>query len=344
MVAIGDIGGNWDMGLGKKIGCGCLMLLLLLAAAVAAIWIWKPWASLVPLEMVEPEAQVGERIDAGDVLGNFYPAKGANNGPGILLIGGSEGGLGSDMTRLALALQKDGYSVLHQSYWRAPGQPERLEGIPLETFQRGLAWLRARPEVDPSRTAMMGWSRGSEVTQLIAMRDRSLKAIVLGMPGNAVWPGFSWDEPWRQFGSPWTWRGENLVHLDTSGVQMFGGDPEAIGKELLALQDEQPEALLPIEDVRVPVLMICGEADNVWASCAMGRKIEQRAEAEGKEDVTLLAYTDAGHYGYGAPVSETDAMFENLSRLGGSPEGNAEALREGYREIERFLRDELGGE
>ena len=41
-------------------------------------------------------------------------------------------------------------------------------------------------------------------------------------------------------------------------------------------------------------------------------------------------------------MSEDDAAFENLSRLGGSNEGTAEALHEGYREIVRFLRDEIG--
>ena len=329
------------MGLGKKIGCGCLVLLVLLVVAVAAIWVWKPWAQMVPLEMVEPAAEQGERVDTGDVLGNYYPAEGAGNGPGILLIGGSEGGLGSDMTRLALALQKDGYSVLHQSYWRAPGQPERLQGIPLETFKRGLAWLSAQPEVDASRMAMMGWSRGSEAAQLLAIRDPSIKALVLGMPGNAVWPGFTWDEPWRQFGSPWTWRGEAFTALDMTGVQMFGADPQTGARDRIALQDDQPDTIIPIEDVKVPVLMVCGEADIVWASCAMGRKIEERAKAAGKEDVTLLAYTDAGHYAFGAPVDEDDEAFDDLGRLGGSPEGNADALRQSYREIERFLKGTL---
>ncbi|MBB3035138.1 acyl-CoA thioester hydrolase/BAAT C-terminal domain-containing protein [Alteriqipengyuania lutimaris] len=330
------------MRLGKKIGCGCGGLVLLLLLAAIGIWLWKPWAQLVPLEMVEPEPSVGERVDTDDVLGNFYPARGVENGPAILLIGGSEGGLGSDMTRLARALQADGFSVLHQSYWRAPGQPERLEGIPLETFQRGLAWLRTRPEVDPSRLAMMGWSRGSEATQLLAMRDESIRAVVLGMPGNAVAPGFTWDAPWKQYGSPWTWRGEAFDYLDMSEVQMFGRDMDEVGRDLMALQDEQPEAIIPIEEVGVPVLMICGEADGVWASCPMARKIEERADANGKDDVRLLAYADAGHYGYGAPVSEDDPAFENLSRLGGSNEGTAEALREGYREIVRFLREETG--
>ena len=330
------------MGVARKIGCGCLVVLLLLMAAAAGIWIWKPWTQIVPLEMVEPTAAQGERVDTGDVLGNFYPAKGASNGVGVLLIGGSEGGLGSDMTRLALALQDDGFSVLHQSYWRAPGQPERLEDIKLEAFQRGLAWLRARPEVDPARTAMIGWSRGSEAAQLLAIRDKSIKAIVLGMPGNAVWPGFSWNEPWRRFGSPWSWRGEELPSLDLSGIQTMGGDMDETARKIAAREKRHPEATIPVAEVDVPVLMICGESDIVWPSCQMGRAIADAAAQADKDDVRLLAFPDAGHYAFGAPVSEDEEAFEKLDKLGGSPEGNADALHESYREMAAFLRDTTG--
>tara|TARA_B100000678_G_scaffold185_1_gene168 strand:+ start:1142 stop:2146 length:1005 start_codon:yes stop_codon:yes gene_type:complete len=331
------------MGVARKIGCGCLVVLLLLLAAAAGIWIWKPWTQIVPLEMVEPTAAQGERVDTGDVLGNFYPAKGASNGPGVLLIGGSEGGLGSDMTRLALALQDDGFSVLHQSYWRAPGQPDRIEDIPLETFQRGHSWLRARPEVDPARTAMIGWSRGTEATQLLAIRDPSIKAIVLGMPANAVWPGFSWDEPWKQFGSPWSWRGEALPSLDLSGIRTMGGNMDEAARKTAAREKQDPAAAIPIDEVGAPVLMICGQSDIVWPSCQMGRAIADRAAQAGKADVRLLAYPDAGHYAFGAPMSEDDEAFDKLDKLGGSAEGNADALRESYREIVAFLRDTTGG-
>ena len=47
------------MGLGKKLGCGCGVLIVLLIVAAAAIWIWKPWAQMVPLEMVEPDEPAG---------------------------------------------------------------------------------------------------------------------------------------------------------------------------------------------------------------------------------------------------------------------------------------------
>ena len=331
------------MGLARKIGCGCGTIVAVAILAAAAIWVWKPWTQLAPLEMVEPDAKLGQRVDAGDVLGNFYPARGAIDGPGVLLIGGSEGGLGSEMDRLAQALQDDGFSVLHMSYWRAPDQPQRLEGIRLEAFQRGLAWLRAQPQVDASRMAMIGWSRGTEATQLLAIRDPAIKAIVLGQPSNVVTPGFSWDEPWKQLGSPWSWRGEPVPYLDTSGIQTIGGDMDEAATQIAARAKQQPEAVIPIAQAGVPVLMICGESDILWPSCPIGREMADAAAQAGKDNVRLLAYPDAGHYAFGGPVEEDDPAFEKLSRLGGSNEGTADALRESYREIVAFLRDATGG-
>ena len=322
---------------------GCLGLFALLVVAVVGIWLWKPWASMVPAVMSEP-APSGQRVTEGDILGNYYPAAGGTRGPGVLVIGGSEGALGKEMTRLAKALQADGFSVLHQSYWRAPGQNPALERIPLETFTKGLAWLRARPEVDPARTAMMGWSRGSEAAQLTAIRDPQLKAIVLGMPGSAVWPGFSWDAPWKGLETAWTWQGKDLPYLDWSEHMVFFGGEEAIAeanRKILAMQDDHPETLIPVEEAQAAVLMICGEADNVWQSCPMARRQLDRAKAAGKDDVSLLAYESAGHLAYGAPVAPTDKPYKSLGALGGTKEANAKALEEGYAAIVRFLNEKL---
>jgi len=76
----------------------------------------------------------------------------------------------------------------------------------------------------------------------------------------------------------------------------------------------------------------------------MGRAIADAAARAGKDDVRLLAFPDAGHYAFGAPVSEDDEAFEKLDKLGGSPEGNADALRQSYRDIVAFLRDTTGGD
>lgn len=335
------------MRLGKIVKLGCLGTLAVLVVAVAAIWIWKPWALLVPALMSDPAPQ-GQRIDQGELLGNYYPAKGAKPGPGILVIGGSEGALGAEMTRLAKALNARGYSVFHQSYWRAPGQAQTLERIPLERFMSGLAFLRSRPEVDARRVAMMGWSRGSEAAQLVAIRDPDIKAIVLGMPGSAVYPGFSWEAPWATFATAWTWKGKDLPALDISEHASFFGDEKAMAeakRKILAMQDDHPESMIPVERAQAAVLMICAGQDAVWDSCPMAERQMQRLRAAGRRNAELLAYAEAGHFAFGAPIASDDPAYAQLGMLGGKVEANAAALEDAFPKILAFLErtlDETG--
>ena len=60
------------------------------------------------------------------------------------MLPGSVGGLAIEMNNAAKALQSEGFSALHLSYFRGPGQYPRLELIPLEYFSTALAWLKRR--------------------------------------------------------------------------------------------------------------------------------------------------------------------------------------------------------
>ncbi|MGB3471392.1 MAG: hypothetical protein WBA51_11270 [Erythrobacter sp.] len=96
------------MRVGKVLKFGCLGVLGVLIVATIGIWIWKPWSSMVPALMSDP-APKGQRIEQGELLANYYPVERTEPGPGILLIGGSEGALGAEMTRLAKALNAEGF-------------------------------------------------------------------------------------------------------------------------------------------------------------------------------------------------------------------------------------------
>ncbi|MGB3472922.1 MAG: acyl-CoA thioester hydrolase/BAAT C-terminal domain-containing protein [Erythrobacter sp.] len=334
------------MRVGKVIKFGCLGVLGVLIVAAIGIWIWKPWSSMVPALMSDP-SPIGQRIEQGELLANYYPVEGTESGPGILLIGGSEGALGAEMTRLAKALNAEGFSVLHQSYWRAPGQAQKLERIPLERFMEGLRFLRSRSEVDAENVAMMGWSRGSEATQLVAIRDPQLKAIVLGMPGSAVYPGFSWEAPWATFESAWTWKGKDLPFLDFSDLGSFFSSAEEFKetkRQILKRQDEFPETNIPVEEAQSAVLLICGGRDVVWDSCPMARRQIDRLEAAGREDAELLSYEDAGHLAFGAPIEPDDPAYAQLSMLGGTVEANTTALDDAFPKMVAFLKRNLNDE
>ena len=193
--------------------------------------------------------------------------------------------------------------------------------MPLERLERALAWLKAQPGVDPARIAIAGWSRGTEVAQLLAIRHPDIRALVLGMPANAVWAGFDWNNPFVTPGASWTEGGKALPYISVDEVGFtFDFYTKDWLSKLERVQQARPEVVIPIEKISARVLMICGEKDSVWASCPMSRMIEARARQHGQTNVQLIAYRDAGHYAFGAPVTPTDPRFKYLYVLGGTNE------------------------
>lgn len=326
------------LGWKRKVGIGFAGLFLVLGAIAGWAYHAKPWAPAI--EMVTPTSE-GIRINENGLIGNYYPAKGEGRHPGILIFGGSEGGLGSEVTRHAKAMQAEGYSTFHLSFFRAPGQSPTLESIPLELFQSGLDWLRTRPGIDSARIGIMGWSRGTEAAQLIAMRNPDVKAVVLGMPSNAVWPGLDWNSPWNSLGSPWTHGDKPVPYIPADDVAFFRNPSSTDAlRAIIKAQSKWPLAIIPIELINARVLLICGEDDSVWASCPMARLIEERARKTGS-NVTLLAYASAGHLGYGAPVEKSNPAYGKLSFLGGTVDGANAALVDGLARTKSFLAETL---
>jgi hypothetical protein len=152
----------------------------------AALWWWTPWWP--PIQITAP-GPTGQRIRGGGIFANYYPGQPDQQGPAVLLLGGSEGGISKSVTEDVRALQSEGLSVLALGYFGVPGQPKSLERVPLETFDRALAWLRVRPEVDPQRISVFGMSKGAEAALLVATRHPELRAVVAGSPSSVVWPG-----------------------------------------------------------------------------------------------------------------------------------------------------------
>src|ERR1700722_7444417 len=59
--------------------------------------------------------------------------------PGVLVIGGSEGGVG--LPDVTVLLASHGFTALSLSYFGGSGQPATLQNIPLEYFQRAADWM-----------------------------------------------------------------------------------------------------------------------------------------------------------------------------------------------------------
>jgi hypothetical protein len=101
--------------------------------------------------------------------------------PGVLVVGGSEGGMPLGK---AAWLASRGYAALALAYFRYDDLPPLLEGIPLEYFGSALAWMMQRPEILPDRIAVVGTSRGGELALQLGSMYPQIKAVVAYVPAN----------------------------------------------------------------------------------------------------------------------------------------------------------------
>ena len=295
-------------------------------------------AAFERIEIVDPGPD-GQRIVEDGLFANYFPAKGSTAGPGALLLGGSEGGLGAGARDAAVALQREGFSVLVPAYFGVPGQPRHLERVPLETFDRALAWLAARPEVDPQQLVVGGVSKGAEAALLVATRHPELRAVVAGVPSSVVWPGIRFST--LNTGSSWTRDGRPLPFLPYGPLRprMITGDIGVVYRGGITEVEDHPDAVIPVEEIQAPVMLICGGDDTLWPSCPMSRQIEARAAHADGPSITVLDYSDAGHGCVGPPLSADDPVLDQLSRVGGSPAANNAARADGWPKIIDFVRN-----
>jgi hypothetical protein len=289
--------------------------------------------------LIDP-SPIGQRIDKEGLLANYFPAAGPGRKPAILLLGGSEGGLALDLYRQAALLQQQGYNVLHVAYHNAPGKPATLTDVPLEDFRRGLDWLKARPETDPAAIGIVGYSKGAEAALLTATRNPEIKAVVLGMPSSVAWDGLDTPSIFLGLHSSWSESGKRVASLGYGSFDPNKGLFEVFDSALDRLA-AHPQAIIPVERVKAPVLMICGEKDSLWPSCRMADQVKARAAKSGGPPVTLLRYAEAGHGVMGAPIAATDPDMVKFAKLGGTAEANAAARIDSWAKIMAFLRETL---
>jgi dienelactone hydrolase len=106
--------------------------------------------------------------------------------------------------------------------------------------------------------------------------------------------------------------------------------------------DQHPDAIIPVEKINGPVMLICGKADTLWPSCPMAEQVAQRLKAKGfKHGIQLLEYDDAGHALFGPPADPASPNYKSLASLGGSADGNNAARKDDWPRTMAFLDEAL---
>lgn len=272
--------------------------------------------------------------------------------PAVVIIGGSEGG--SLITLAAAPLASHGFAVLALPVFSPPDRrtaareipelPAHWADMPVETLNRARDWLSKRPEVDASRIALHGTSMGAVLALLAAAHLSWPAAVVAIVPSDIVWEGWG---PGIEEGKRSTFSvgGQPLPFVPLVGYEeeikgfdrqepVFVRRPHERGRA--TYPERIAAARVPVERIRVPLLVIGGHDDQMWPSGDMARNIVQSRKAAGLETEALL-YREAGHSLYDTGYAPTTHYNSGLRKTGGNPEANARAQAEIWPRTIQFL-------
>jgi dienelactone hydrolase len=241
--------------------------------------------------------------------GRYYsPPLGTGRHTPVLLFSGSQGGLA--LTTEAALLASHGYPALAIAYFKAPGLPKYLVGIPLEYFATAIRWLDRQPSVDPHRLTVLGDSRGTEAALELGVHYPSLVHAVIGLAvTSTVYPGTTTQ-------AAWTFKRKPIPFLGSA-------------------------ATIQVERIRGPILVVGGGQDMVWPSFYSVKDIAERTNQLHGPPVTALDYPNAGHLGEAAPNLPWLSSFTRANGLpvvfGGSRAANAAARADLWPKLLNFL-------
>jgi dienelactone hydrolase len=268
-----------------------------------------------------------------------------------MTVSGSGGGIAREEAAL---LASRGFACLALAYFNYPGRPGELCDMPLEYFGQALDWLAAQPEIQADAIAVKGNSRGGELSLLLGATFPVVRAVVAGVPSGYIWGAARSD--WAD-GAAWTLHGMDLPRVPVR--EEDEADPErdvtADGAIKLtpgflkALAHATPEELaaaeIPVERTNGPILMLCGDADDMWPAIEMTDVVLRRTtEAGFGHQVRRINYPDAGHLitlPYLPVRTAAEHPLGGYFAYGGSTAGTAAARASAWREMLSFLASSL---
>lgn len=302
-----------------------------------------------------------EPVSADGLVGTFFYPNDGRPHPGIIVLGGSDGGLHEDGAAL---LASHGYAALALAYFRADPLPSRLIELPLEYGRRAIQWMQEQEAVAPGKLAVVGDSKGGELALLLGSMFPAITAVVSICGSSVVLPSIGRSIPEKNKAA-WTYQGAPLkpmrLRIGPGDVteylwKQWRKEPyEATPLHVKTMRraDAVRRATMPLERINGPVLLISVEDDQAWPTPLFGAVAMERMENFGHPYAhEHLCYPGAGHALSHPPMSPYLPTTGNQLRhpvdgvlygFGGNPEADAACRADYWTRVLEFLDQSLNG-
>lgn len=293
-----------------------------------------------------------QELHEGNLRGVVCCPPGEGPFPAVIIVSGSGGGISE--VRAALFVNH-GYVALTLGYFAYQDRPKTLTEIPLEYFEQAALWLQNQPFVDPDKIVITGGSRGGELSLLLGATFPIFKAVVANVPSSQVWSGFGGEDGFTK--PAWVFKGKPVgFYLPKARLENYSKPDEPVEEPipltpmfLDSMQDEEfiKVSTIPVENTKAPILLISGEDDQMWPSSLFSERVMARLkEHDFPYPFKHFSYPDAGHMIVGGymPLAPNHALHPVNGKdyaYGGSPKGQAFANADSWRQVLRFLDENL---
>ena len=230
----------------------------------------------------------------------------------IVGLGGSEGGnswASNYWKKTRDEFINKGYAFLALGYFGAEGAPDTLDRISLEDVHDAIVEATKNPKIDKNRIALIGGSKGAELALLLASHFKDIKCVIAIVPSHVAFPGLTN----HLSTSSWTYQGKEVPYVPVSEEAI----PALIKRDLRTAFDTMlndkasvEKALIQVEHINGPVLLLSATQDEMWGSTPMSDAIMARLKQHNFTHPYEHVAIEGGHT---APLKHFDKIFDFLA-------------------------------
>lgn len=301
------------------------------------------------------EGVTRREIAESGLIGTLFTPASPGPHPAIIVMNGSGGGIPRQRAALYAA---HGYTALALGYFKAPGLPDSIGDMPLEYFQRALAWVHRQLQPANGFVAITGQSRGGELSLLLASRfPDQISATIAYVPSSVIHGTLRAGQPGQAPDAPvWTWQGKALPNVwqnnpqaDWAAFHQRPSNGEPVRQEpAFHTPMRNPNAVaaarIPVEQIQGPVMLISGTDDGFWPSAWYSEQIEKALREHHHAWPVEHVRNDAAGHAIGLPnlpttlIAKPHPVAQVVLSGGGTPAANARANARSWSRVQDFLR------